>query len=62
MTTDTATVPRSRRVYRRCRNPQCQARLKTRQHVLCASCRLAGGYGALVAGVVGAALKVLGVI
>lgn len=60
-TTSTTPAPRTR-VYRHCRNPRCAARLKTRQRGLCASCRLAGAWGAGLAFVAGAALQLFGVL
>jgi len=47
---------------RLCLNPRCGERLRTREFPLCWSCRMAGGYGALAAGVIGLALKWFGVI
>jgi hypothetical protein len=63
MTEQIETPPaRKTRVYRHCQNRYCGMRLKTRQHVLCASCQAAGAWGAVLAFVISGLLKALGVL
>jgi hypothetical protein len=54
------TIPKSKRIYRHCQNRSCQMRLKTRQYLICASCRIAGAWGMFVAGALVGLAKAVG--
>lgn len=70
MTETTTTPPKRTRVYRHCQNPKCGARLKKRQADTCSACLAAEwqglmmglGSSAVAVVIIGAALKLLGVL